>query len=301
MTDSLFIRVNKPHIIDFTTGTTDYYETNPAKPLTLAVEITDDDGDEEGLFVYSWDFDNDGTEDSDLENPLISLEHALITDQETDYIIQLTVTDQNNLSVTDTVIVKVVNTYAGTLFTDEYWSGTHILSGQITIPLGITLTIAPNTDVQVTYNPAYGYNYGILVLGTLNAETGSNFGIPDNVLEKWKGVDIEGEANLFNIKIEDAVRGITVVHGSSAVINSCILNNNIAGIHVLTTDQIIHATEFSNNIYGVKEEKGTSARLETCIFTNNIFDYYHSTLTRLTMEELNSLPGCQGNTNGGGE
>jgi parallel beta-helix repeat protein len=134
-----------------------------------------------------------------------------------------------------------------------------------------------------------GYDYGLLVKGTLHAQPGTKFGIPDTVEEKWKGIDIEGTATLNAVTIEDAERGITVIPGSNATITGCTLNNNIAGIHVYGTAQLIIGAIFKANLYGVKEEIGSSPVLVGCIFDHNIIDYYHQTLTRITIDELNLL------------
>jgi hypothetical protein len=300
-TQSQMIRVNMPHIIDFNTEPFDYFLTNPNKPLMLSATIIDNDGDDAGIMTYSWDLDNDAIEDSADITPLTHFLHEQIENKETNYVISLTVTDRNNLSVTSTAIVKVVNTTQGALYTDEYWSGTHILTGPVEIPEGITLTTNQYTNVHVQYNPdpAIGYDYGILVYGTLNAQEGTHFRIPDAVEDRWKGIDIQGTANLNTVTIQDAERAITVIPGSSATIDRCTLINNTAGIHIYKAIQEITNTTFINNLYGIKEEKGATATLTSCHFNNNIIDYYHQDLTRLTMEELNALGTNSNNTREG--
>ncbi len=266
--------------------------------MTLSATIIDNDGDNDGSMQYAWDLDDDGTTDTTEATSLTNYTHSQIENIATYHTIRLTITDKNNLSVTKTGTVKVVNTTKGRLYTDEYWSGTHVLEGHVEIPVGIALTTAQLTTVNVSYNPdpLIGYAYGLLVKGTLNAGTGTRFGIPDTVEDKWKGIDIEGVASLDTVTIEDAERGITVVPGSNAMITGCILNNNIAGIHVYGIAQLITGTLFSNNLYGVKEETGSSPVLVNCVFENNIIDYYHKTLTRITMDELNEIGENDGNT-----
>lgn len=300
-TASQMIRVNRPHEIVFDTGTSDWFLTNPARPIALSATVIDNDGDNDGTMHYAWDLDNDGITDTNAQTPSTSYLHSQIENTETSHTINLTITDRNNLSVTKTGTVKVVNTTKGSLFTNEYWSGTHVLEGRVEIPVGITLTTAPLTTVNVSYNPdpLIGYDYGLLVKGTLHAQPGTKFGIPDTVEDKWKGIDIEGVASLDTVTIEDAERGITVIPGSNATITGCVLNNNIAGIHVYGTAQLITGTLFTNNLYGVKEEIGASPVLTNCIFDHNTIDYYHKTLTRITMDELNLLPGNSGNARQG--
>jgi len=194
----------------------------------------------------------------------------------------------------------VVNTQKGRLYTDEYWSGTHYITGDLEIPEGISLTLAPGTIVVVSGDPDNGYNHALTIKGTLNAPDGGLFKIDEAAAPYWKGIAVEGTAILDGVTIRDAERGLAIFPTAAVSVNKCKFIENLAGIHLMTINQPITFCDFINNeIYGIKEEKGTSAHVENCCFEGNTIHYYHQTLTRLTIGELNALDDCENNSGGG--
>jgi len=68
-----------------------------------------------------------------------------------------------------TVIVQ--DTQEGSLLVPEIWNGLHLVTGVVTVPVGMTLTIGSNpsvsTSVQFTGNAGNGYGQGLMVQGSL--------------------------------------------------------------------------------------------------------------------------------------
>jgi hypothetical protein len=52
---------------------------------------------------------------------------------------------------------------------------------------------------------------------------------------------------------------------------------------------------FKNNVYGIKEDESGRPVVKGCRFSGNGVDYYHLELTEISMEQLNGMPGNEGN------
>lgn len=63
-----------------------------------------------------------------------------------------------------------------------------------------------------------------------------------------------------------------------------------------TKNVTLKNTTFSQNtLYGIKEDQSGRPVVINCVFNGNGYDYYHETLTDLTMEQLNALEENEGN------
>lgn len=127
---------------------------------------------------------------------------------------------------------------SGELITDEVWAGKVLISGDVLISEGVTLTIQSGTVVG--FEPA-DPPYQLIVQGTLYAE-----GEPDNFITfgslgtadeepkpgDWAGIFIDAasqNARLSYCRIRDAINGI-ICQSDAAQIEDCLLSNNEVAI-----------------------------------------------------------------------
>ena len=127
---------------------------------------------------------------------------------------------------------------SGELITDEVWAGKVLISGDVLISEGVTLTI--QTGTVVGFEPA-DPPYQLIVQGTLYAE-----GEPDNFITfgslgtadeepkpgDWAGIFLDASsqnARLGYCRIRDAINGI-ICRSDAAQIEECLLSNNEVAI-----------------------------------------------------------------------
>ena len=112
----------------------------------------------------------------------------------------------------------------------------------------------------------------------------------------WAGLEIEGEADLDNITIRDAARGITLKSDKVETINGTTFEDNRIGLHLLGVPPLISGCSFiGNEFYGIKEDDGCLPVVKDNLFQNNGYDYYDLDLTVLSADELNNLDSNTGN------
>ncbi|HQP95156.1 MAG TPA: PKD domain-containing protein [Myxococcota bacterium] len=115
-----------------------------------------------------WDFTNDGTWDTAWSTEKV-LVHTYPADGQ--YTIRMEVRDAigQTASISRTVTLSSLQYIGGTVTTTT-WTGTIVVTGDITVPTGETLTVAPGTTVLFTYVDANVDSIGdfdITVNGTL--------------------------------------------------------------------------------------------------------------------------------------
>jgi len=174
----------------------------------------------------------------------------------------------------------LAQTTSGFLTSDEIWSGTVTLTGDVTIPAGLTLMIQPgttvifpsNSDDQGTGNQTTLTS--IEVLGELYAVgTPSQpivfTGIPTDPLDPgvaWDQIRVLGPNNpvatIRNCIIEYAVVGFHIHNGYAELINNTIVKNTWSGIMVQNTAPLI-----TNNII---VQNGTGINVDTFTSTPTI-------------------------------
>ena len=188
-------------------------------------------------------------------------------------------------------------TYSGTLPYNQTWSGTHTLTGDITIPSGMTLTIEPGT---IVFTPA---NKKITVQGALVAEGTSSEPIT---------FDKSGSSNWYGIKFEDSsdddecvLKYCTIQNASygaycykaSPDIKNCTINNNFFGIFASygTVDHEIFYNDIVNNTYGVGiVNKDMITFRENDVHENSTLNLYCSNVLDYPIFQDNSIYGCSG-------
>jgi len=261
--------------------------TTPGKPLRLSANAFDPDGD--NPISYLWDFGDGSTGSGDTLPAHIYYQSSAIN-QVSIYILSLTVMDGLGKSTTVSTTVTVDNTSAGSLYTNEYWSGVHEVRGDITVPAGTTLTVAANATVKVAGA------YQIKVDGSLSSLDGAIFRLESQPPLNWSGLVIGGRAAFQGSRVQDAVRAVTALAGSSVSITGCTFVNNLIGLHAYASQPVVSNSRFqTNRQYGVKEDGGGRPSLQGCVFTGNLYDYYSGAETVIDVARINTINGNSGN------
>ncbi|MGB9854171.1 MAG: right-handed parallel beta-helix repeat-containing protein [Candidatus Bathyarchaeales archaeon] len=138
----------------------------------------------------------------------------------------------------------------GEITTNTVWTlvdSPFVLSKDVTVLNGVTLTIEPEVEVR------FGGNFSLIVNGKLVAvgtqekpiKFTSNKITPE--AGDWGTILINGTSQLSSLKyciIEYGTNGITLLDGSALVENTLIANNSASGIHIEGNSQ----TTIQNNI-----------------------------------------------------
>lgn len=265
--------------------------TTPGALFQLTATVAEPDL----VSAYSWD-----TGDGSILNgqsPQYSYNIQLDYDPESQtaakvYLLAVTVTMIDGRIFTAQSTVTVQNTSNGSLHINETWRGIHHLYGDVTVPEQVTLTIMPGTQVIIEQSPGQtGYGNALIINGTLNAGTGVVFRLADGAtLDGWKGISITGQAVLNQVTVNNAQRAVTTIGTDNVSILNSVISKNYTGIHVCGGHPAISGTTFTDNtLYAIKEEDGWPV-VTDCTFTGNGINYYHDTLTKITIDQLNQLP-----------
>ena len=216
------IRINTPPVIHL-----QEMNTTPGKTLPLQqgggyVSISDPDDPDSESFHYKWEMGDDSGPKTYEE----ALAHYYT--EPGDYTLRLTVTDDDGGVSTAETTVHVRNTSRGSLYTDETWGGTHHLYGEVIVPEGVTLTIEPGARIVIERDLAgSGYDYALNIKGTLIIPGGEVvIGLPDGETGLWRGIYIEGRAELNGATVKHARRGLTALESSTVNITGCIFREN---------------------------------------------------------------------------
>ncbi|NIA30498.1 MAG: T9SS type A sorting domain-containing protein [Actinobacteria bacterium] len=162
-----------------------------------------------------------------------------------------------------------VNTSSGTLPHDETWCGTHTLTGDVTVPSGIILTIEPGTQIYIPSGKKLIIEGILKAQGTYSepitfqASSGSWFGI------KFENSSDDNECIIEYSTIKDASYGVYCSNASPDIKN-CTIENNLYGIYSYYADgnQLLKDNEImQNSYYGI-----LLSHSDPDIDSNNIHD-----------------------------
>ena len=142
-----------------------------------------------------------------------------------------------------------------TLTANTTWSSTNLVTGQITVPSGKTLTIASNAVIN------FKYNGSLLVDGTLNIQSGAelnftngaslivngnlsaqstlpnkitfDFGSPNYSTQNGIKVNLNGTVSISNSTIKNAYNGLKIVASTyQSTIENSTIQNCVDGINI---------------------------------------------------------------------
>lgn len=190
---------------------------------------------------------------------------------------------------------------SGTLTTNEVWTNNQIISGNLIVPSGKTLTIQSNvwcyTDASITVKPG----------GKLLIDGGKLY----SLCESWKGIRIEGTANqnqtnLINVGFLEMKNNAKISDARNAV--SLIGLNTAGNVDWSKTGGLIQATnsQFVNNYrdiefmsYHPKSSSGIElpnrSFFRNCKFiTNDSLKFWNNGHPHVTMWDVNGIQflGC---------
>lgn len=171
-------------------------------------------------------------------------------------------------------------TLSGTLVSDEIWSGSIALTGNIIIPNGIQLTLKPNTVITIPANTSITVNGTLISSGNEFLFTGrsgklifdgssSAASILDgSIVSNAAQIECKNGANVLiqNCTIENCTNGIYIYNSAPRIIGNNILDSYNNGIHgeangksPLIKNNIIKKTSHNLNHYqGIYLMNGTN-------------------------------------------
>ncbi len=220
-------------------------------PPALSVQFTSLSMPPGGLVSWEWDFDNDGSIDSEEEDP------AWVFTEPGTYTVSLTVSDgeqTDNITIEDYIYVMDAGNVYGTLA--GHWDpqyGEYHLIGDVTVPAGSQLVIEPGTVISGQTG------IGMIINGTLLADASDGDPIIFNEMDRnpWAGIDFisatESTSILNNCEFYNAQESAVYIEESGVDIDNCrfMYNNASDGggaIQMLNAgDVTINGCFFGNN------------------------------------------------------
>ncbi len=242
-------------------------------PGVLNVNFTNGSLPADGIDSYSWDFDNDGIEDSNEENPSWSFT------EEGSYSVRLTVSsDGESLSAVKENYITVTNTEnisgnVSGVWTPEY--GIYHIEDDISVQAGNVLIIDEGTVLDIAPGKK------IEVLGRLAINGSSDANVIFSSDQTWSGIKIMSSAsqNVVKYAVIENVAGAAAINasGSNLIIRNCqIVNNNSGGkapLDMSDCNDLVIEENFigfnSSNICGGIRISGEEALVKNNIIVNN--------------------------------
>lgn len=172
----------------------------------------------------------------------------------------------------------IAQTISGEITSDEVWSGTAKLTGDVTIAKGSRVVITPGTRVLFAAksdDKKPGTDTGrieLIVAGTLIAEGTTGQIVFTSASDTpasgdWRGISITGDASFNNCVIEYADVGVTVKSAGTDIKQVTAQNNLKAGLSLEKQMSISDSTFRNNGAEGIVST--TIITVKNCVFLNN--------------------------------
>lgn len=243
-------------------------------PGDLTVNFTDFSLPMDGITSWQWDFDNDGTIDSNEQNPT----HTYTTPG--NYTVSLTISDGTD-SMTKTVqnMITVTNTDNISGLVQGTWKpehGIYTLTGDVEVAVGKTLNIMPGTTIKAVDGKV------IIVKGELLA-----MGNEDNFINftsdtYWNGITVQNTeipSVFLNCEFSKSIAGALKVTEAPVEVSGCRFLSNVGTVNAGAIDMqnadgsIIKGSYFarntSTNNSGAIAVFGSQIDIKNNVFVNN--------------------------------
>ena len=181
----------------------------------------------------------------------------------------------------------------GTLAQDEVWSGEVVVTREVIVPRGRTLTIEPGTRIQFT--SGVDPSSKLVVNGSLYAQGDFQqnvFFSAEEATEAWNGVLIGGDAvarfsyvrfqldarahcqsssaQFSFCQFSGSRQAALIVDGSAPTIEDCVFQSNVVGVRFMqqATGEVLNSS-FFGNVYGIVCDDGSQPTVARNVIANN--------------------------------
>lgn len=238
-----------------------------ATSVLLDASLSSDDTTEVGALEFRWDFDSDG----DFDTPW-STEASVVHDFGAAGLVDvsLEVRDEaGQISTTSQSVEIAPTSFVAGVVTTTTWSGTVVITGDVVVPAGEVLTVAPGTVVAMVFDDVDGNgigDFGITIDGAIDVQ-GSEvapvvftaFG-DDNAAGSWEGLTLAGQsASLSHVTVEYATTCFRILTAASIdhfTARECQVG---LGIHGGDPVEAFVGTIENNTVHGVDATNGASS------------------------------------------
>jgi len=191
------------------------------------------------------------------------------------------------------------NTTNGTLPNNETWCGTMNITGNVTVPSGITLKILPGTDIRFQNNSSLIVNGGLNVNGTSMDKITFDFITPNATIQNGIKVNSGGSINISHSIVKNGYKVINVNQGVASIDNCEVTNCSSHGIYLYGTDYTSSQPVITNcNIHGNTNGCGIAMYYSSpLLIGNEIYNNFISVgVANLSQPDFGNL-GNYGNNN----
>lgn len=202
--------------------------------------------------------------------------------------------------------VHIVDTQYGKLYGNEIWRGNHKILSKIEISEDQKLTIGDYTnkeaeilcigDLIEEYKAEIYVEKGadlIIKNGTkiefIESRNNANgYVAQEEICYGWKGIVVEGSAEIENAEFKYADRGITILDGGILTIKNCDFIEDKIAIHLLenTKPLITNINILGCYDYGIKQEEESDIEIKNSVISDNTINWYDQNETELTDVEI---------------
>ena len=183
-------------------------------------------------------------------------------------------TDNDGVFHESTVNVGItnvpLNTTSGSLSNNETWCGSITITGDVTVPSGITLTILPGVNLVFQNNSSLIISGNLISNGISYSKTTLDFISQNSSYQNGIKVNPGGSITISHSILKNAYRGIyfNEAYGS---IDNCEFYNCYSGIHLYRTNYTTEDPHISNN-YSHDNQFGIVMYYSSPYLTGNEFN-----------------------------